>query len=38
MTGWADYLQGISKKNLQDYIEAPNKDPPNATKQCVQVI
>jgi hypothetical protein len=38
MTGWADYLQGISEKNLRDCVEAPDEDPPNATKQRVQVI
>lgn len=38
MTGWANYLQGISKKNLCNCIEAPDKDPQDATKQQVQVI
>ncbi|KAH1619029.1 hypothetical protein KXV25_008081, partial [Aspergillus fumigatus] len=38
MTGWADYLQGISEKNLRDCVEAPDEDPQDATKQRVQVI
>ncbi|KAH2219344.1 hypothetical protein KXV37_002714 [Aspergillus fumigatus] len=38
MTGWAKYLQGISEKNLCDCVEAPDKDPQDATKQRVQVI
>jgi hypothetical protein len=38
MTGWADYLQGISEKNLRDYVDTPNEDPPDATEQRVQVI
>jgi hypothetical protein len=38
MTGWADYLQGISERNLRDCVEAPDKDPQDATKQHMQVI
>jgi hypothetical protein len=38
MTGWADYLQGISEKNLHDCVDTPDEDPPDATKQRVQVI
>jgi hypothetical protein len=38
MMGWADYLQGISEKNLHDYVDTPDEDPPDATKQRVQVI
>jgi hypothetical protein len=38
MMGWADYLQGISKRNLRDCVEAPNEDPQDATKQRMQVI
>ncbi|EAW19381.1 uncharacterized protein NFIA_093490 [Aspergillus fischeri NRRL 181] len=38
MTGWADYLQGISEKNLHDCVETPEEDPQDATEQRVQVI
>jgi hypothetical protein len=38
MTGWADYLQGISEKNLCDCVDTPDEDPPDATEQRVQVI
>lgn len=38
MTGWANYLQGISEQNLLDCVETPNKEPMDATEQCVQVI
>jgi hypothetical protein len=38
MMGWADYLQGISEKNLRDCVDTPDEDPLDATEQCVQVI
>jgi len=38
MTGWADYLQGISEKNLLECVETPEEDPQDTTEQRVQVI
>jgi hypothetical protein len=38
MMGWADYLQGISEKNLRDCVDMPDEDPLDAIEQRVQVI
>lgn len=38
MTGWADYLQGISEKDLLDCVDTPEDEPVDANEQRVQVI
>ncbi|RHZ43206.1 uncharacterized protein CDV56_100941 [Aspergillus thermomutatus] len=38
MTGWPDYLTGITEKDMRDCVAAPEEDVMDATEQRVQLI